>query len=156
MNETVKSPRVDLFYDDLKTILDKQMLTDNVINVVQKMLKRKFTDAMGLQDTLLGQSLTYDVYQNKPFAQIIHNGRYHWLALSTYGCQHGEIFVLDSKFNYSLSVQTKRRICALFNCQKKFITVTVVPVQQETGGEDCGLFAIAFIQYLLAEKKKTN
>ena len=32
MNETVKSERADLSFDDLKTISDKQMLTDNVIN----------------------------------------------------------------------------------------------------------------------------
>ena len=48
------------------------------------------------------------------------------------------------------------------SCQNKFITVTVVPVQHQTGGVDCGLFAIAFVlwficyclcTYVLAEKK---
>ena len=112
MNETVKSPRADLSDDDLKKISDEQMLTDNVINVLQKRLKRNFTDAMGLQDTLLVQSLTCNVYQNKPFVQDIHNGRYHWLFLSTYGCQHDEIFVLDNKFNiYWL----KRKIQLMFH-----------------------------------------
>ena len=80
MNETVKSPRADLSGDDLKKISDEQMLTDNVINVLQKRLKRNFTDAMGLQDTLLVQSLTCNVYQNKPFVQAIHNGRYHFFS----------------------------------------------------------------------------
>ena len=85
------------------------MLTDNVINVLQKMLKKQFPDANGLQDPWLGQLLGYQIYQNTPFVQvIIHNGRYHWLALSTYGCKQGDIFVLDSKFNYSLSMQTKK------------------------------------------------
>ena len=45
MNEGVKSPRADMF-----------------------------PDVMGLQGTLLGQSLTYDIYQNKTFVQVIHNG----------------------------------------------------------------------------------
>ena len=56
MNKTVKLPSADLSYDNLKTISNKQMLIDNVINVLQTMLKQKFTDAMGFQDTLLGQS----------------------------------------------------------------------------------------------------
>ena len=129
------------------------MLTDNAINVPEKTLKRKFTNVMRLRDTLLGQSLTYDVYQNKPFVKVIHNGWYHWLAITTYGYQHGTIFVLDSKFDYSLLVQTKLQICALMNCHNKFITVAVVLVQQQTGGVDCGLFAITLIQYILAEKK---
>ena len=88
-----------------------------------------------------------------PFVQVIHNGWYHWLAFTTYGYQHREIFVLDSKFEYSLLVQTKLQICALMYCHKKFITVAVIPVQQQTGCVDCGLFAITFIQYILAEKK---
>ena len=84
------------------------MLTDNIIDVLQKMLKKQFPDASGLQDPLLGQLLTYQIYQNTPFVQVIQNGRYSWLAFSTYGCKQGEIFVLDSKFNYSLSIQTKK------------------------------------------------
>ena len=75
MNKTVNLPRADLSKDDLKTISDKQMLTDNVINVLQTMLKQKFTDAIGLQDILLGQYLTYDIYQNKSFVQVTHNGQ---------------------------------------------------------------------------------
>ena len=39
------------------------------------------------------------------------------------------------------------------NCQNTFITVTVVPVQQQIRSGDCGLFTIALIQYILAEKK---
>ena len=42
------------------------MLTDNVINVLQRMLEQMLTNAMRLQDTLLGQSLTYDVYKKNP------------------------------------------------------------------------------------------
>ena len=43
------------------------MLTDNVINLFQKMLKQVFVDAMGLQDSVRGQNLSYDVYQHRPF-----------------------------------------------------------------------------------------
>ena len=40
------------------------MLTGNVINLLQKMLKQVFVDTMGLQYPVRGQSLSYDVYQN--------------------------------------------------------------------------------------------
>ena len=43
------------------------MLTDNVIDVLQKMLKKQFPDANGLQDPLLGKLLSYQIYQNTPF-----------------------------------------------------------------------------------------
>ena len=88
------SPREEL------SVSDNQMLTDNVINLLQKMLKQVFVDAMGLQDPVRDQNLSYDVYQNRPFVQVIHNRRYHWSALSTYGCKEREMYVLDSEFNY--------------------------------------------------------
>ena len=43
------------------------MLTDNVINALQKILKTQFPDAFGLQDPLLGQLLNNQIYQNTPF-----------------------------------------------------------------------------------------
>lgn len=46
------------------------MPTDNVINFLLKMPKQKFTEYTRLQDTLFGQSLTYDVYQKKPFYKL--------------------------------------------------------------------------------------
>ena len=155
VDKIVTSPREKLSFSDLKTILGSQMLTDNVINLFQKMLKQVFVDAMGSQDSVRGQNLSYDVYQNRPFVQVIQNGRYHWLALSTYGCKKGEIYVLDSKFNYVLSLQTKRQICALLCCRQKGIKVKIVLVQQQAGAVDCGLFAVAFIQYISEKKNPT-
>ena len=49
VDKIVTSPREKLSYSDLKTISDCQMLTDNVINLLQKMLKQVFVDAMGFQ-----------------------------------------------------------------------------------------------------------
>ena len=125
------------------------MLADNVIDVLQKMLKKQFPAANGLQDPLLGKLLSYQIYQNTPFVQVIHN----CLTLSTYGCKQGEIFVLDNKFNYSLSIQTKKQICALLHCLLKTIQVTILPGQPQIRGGDCGLFAIAFLQSILSCKQ---
>ena len=58
-------------------------MTDKIIKALQKMLKKQFPDANGLQDPQLGQLLNYQIYQNTPFFQVVHNGLYHWLALIT-------------------------------------------------------------------------
>ena len=43
---------------------------------------------------LLGQLLSYQIYQTTPFVQVIHNGCYRWQALTAYGCKLGEIFFI--------------------------------------------------------------
>ena len=53
----------------------------------------------------------------------------------------------------SLSIQTQKQICALLHCPLKNIQVTILPVQQQAGGVDCGLFAIAFLQFILSCKE---
>ena len=47
-SEFSKSRTINHSKEDLKTISNKQMLTDNVINVLQKMLKKQFPDVNGL------------------------------------------------------------------------------------------------------------
>ena len=41
-----------------------------------------------------------------------------------------------------------RQICSLLNCALNSITVKSLPVQQQTGGVDCGLFPIAFLEFI--------
>ena len=55
-----------------------------------------------------------------------------------------------SLFHGKLSQQTKRQICSLMNCKKPKIVVNVL---QQNNGVDCGLFAIAFVQFLMYYKK---
>ena len=56
VDKIVTSPREKLSFRDLKTISDSQMLTNNVVNLLQKMLKQVFVDAMGLQDPVRSQN----------------------------------------------------------------------------------------------------
>ena len=58
--------RCSLKYSDLKEILDNRMLNANIINAVQKMLKKQFSQANGLQDLVLGQTLNFSVNRNLP------------------------------------------------------------------------------------------
>ena len=76
-SEFSKSLATNLSKEDLKKISNKQILTDNIINGLQKIFKKQFPDANNLQDPLLGQLFSYQLYQNAPFFQVVHNGLYH-------------------------------------------------------------------------------
>ena len=144
---TTTTPRVGK--EDMECITNNRMLTDNVIFALQKILQKQHPQANGLQDPVLGQCLTFNVYKDTPFVQVLHNGNYHWLAVSTYGCQSGEVFVMDSLFRGRLTQHTQKQICSLLCCKESLMKVKVLPVQQQTNGVDCGLFAVAFVQYIL-------
>ena len=53
------------------------MLNDNIVNTVQKMLKKQFTEANGLQDPVLEPGLNFQVYRSIPFVQVLHDSRMH-------------------------------------------------------------------------------
>lgn len=80
--------------------------------------------------------------------KVIHNGNLHWQAISTIGCKKGEVILLDSLFHHRITIQTQRQICCLLNSSLGSIIVKSIPVQQQTGGVDCGLFAIAFLEFV--------
>lgn len=144
--------RTVLSHNDLKDISGKRMLNDNVINVFQNMIKRKFPNVGGLQDTVLGQTLNFRIYRSMPFVQVLHDGNLHWIAISTYGCKPGEVHMMDSMFRGKVADHTKTQICSIINCCEDQLKVKVIPVQQQKNGVDCGVFALAFAYHTVATK----
>ena len=110
-NLSQRTPRVNLTVGDLSDLLHNRMLNDNIIQTFQQMLKIQYPDANGLQDPVLGQALSFAVYQTTPFVQVLHDGSLHWVAISTYNCKEGEIFLMDSMFRGRVAHKTKRQIC---------------------------------------------
>ena len=94
------------------------MLSDDIINALQNMLNWEYPDVTGLQDPVLGQTLQFKVINESPFVQVLHTGSLHWVAISTFGCNNGEVFNMDSLFHGRLSQNTKRQICSLMKCNK--------------------------------------
>jgi Ulp1 family protease len=129
---------VDLSHKDLLEISNGEMLSDKVINSFQHLMKTQY-NANGLQDTVLGQTLHYQIYRSEPFVQILHDGRIHWVVISTYGCNPGEVNLLDSLFNGRIADHIKRQICANLNFTGDQLKINVIPVQQQTNGVDCGV-----------------
>ena len=124
------------------------MLNDSVINSFQQMLKSQYIHANGLQDPVLGQGINFAICRNVPFVQIVHDGNLHWVAISTCGCNPGEVFLIDSLFNGRIADHTKRQTCSIVNYDQAVLKIIALPVQQQSNGVDCDVFAIAFISYV--------
>ena len=66
----------------------------------------------------------------------------HWVTVSTISCPPGVINVYDS-MHLGASTNLKKVIADMLFSDKKSISIRTVHIQQQTGGSDCGLFAIA-------------
>ena len=60
---------------------------------------------------------------------------------------------MDSMFRGRVAHQTKCQVCSILNSNKKELKIVALPVQQQANAIDCGAFALAFIHYILSEKK---
>ncbi|XP_047124564.1 uncharacterized protein LOC100210608 isoform X2 [Hydra vulgaris] len=130
-------------------IVKGEMLNDNVIHFCQRMMSIQFNIDVGLQDPIKGKVMSFDPCPSKPFVQILHDGNIHWVCITTYDCKPGEIYIFDSLFHGLISIETKRQICSILHCSQKKIVIKVLPVQQQTNGVDCGLYAIAWARQVL-------
>ena len=153
-HDTVEeSPRCLLSFNDLKLVSNKRMLNDTVVHAAQKMLQLQFPDANGLQDPVLGQTSSFEVFKNRPF-QVLHDGNVHCVAVSTLNCNPGEVVLMDSMFHGRVNAKVQQQICAILCCSLDKIVIKALPVVgQQSNGVDCGIFAIAFIEHLLRTKK---
>ena len=78
----------------LKSISDHEVLNDTILHVYQGMIQCQYPETGGLQDPILGQKFSFSIYRSKPFVQILHDGNYHWIAISTYDCEPGEVYYI--------------------------------------------------------------
>ena len=115
-------------------------IDDGIINSAQQMLKQRFPEKNGLQDTLLSQQLQFVVARQNSVQ--IHNIGNHWVTTSS--DEQGSIHLYDSLVRYKLSSHLEQQIASIYRSNEKEITVSIRAVQQQRGGNDCGLFAIAF------------
>ena len=97
----------------------------------------------GFQPSTRGQTYTFEI-ETDDFIQILHNGRGHWLTISTIGAKDdAEVCIYDSMYP-SVSTIVKSQIAALLATKNKEIKMRFMDVQKQSGGYDCGVFAIAF------------
>ncbi|KAK8405867.1 hypothetical protein O3P69_001975 [Scylla paramamosain] len=145
---------------DRRDILGQCWLPDDVIDLVQEILQRRFPETSGLY--ACGAAFTMPPLQlgaTSPFLQVVNRsapqrlhsmadyGRQagtHWLLLSSYGAgRSGQLAVYDSMYN-SLYACTTAPVEQLQELYAPPPAAIMRPVQQQNDGHSCGLFALAF------------
>ena len=116
-------------------VVPPPLLTDDLINAAQGLLKSQFPHINGLQEVGLGQTLSFAI-QTEEFIQILHTGYCHWVTVSTIGCKDGEINIFDS-FPAALTSDLMNQIAALLATPKdtikvKYIDILKCKVAQQT------------------------
>ena len=151
-NQTPWLPELGLSTSD-RDVLHSPIgwLNDSLINAAQRLLKEVNPAMPGLQDVTLGLTWNFCVEPHE-FIQILHTGRGHWLVVSTIGVQHPVVQVFDSLYT-TASTTLKKQIATFLTTMKPSITLHFMDVQMQSGGSDCGLFAIAFATALVDGKK---
>ena len=109
----------------------------------QQLLQMAFPNMKGLQPSILGEMLTFDI-QKGEFIQILNVSNNHWIMTTSIGCQKGQVYVFDSLPSGDVPMRTKQQIATILCSEDKEITLRFPTVQIQQGGNDCGLFAIAF------------
>ena len=144
-----------LMFSDIQDLISHNMLTDNVINVGQELIKLRYPNVVGLQNVLLGSHLNFQKLYS-PFVQILHCGRQaHWILVSTINAPPSTVYVYDS-INQDVPVDSIPQICNLMNVSSDYLNVIVKPVQIQSNSVDCGLFALANALTLLNDSDPTK
>ena len=84
------------------TLRSGARLDDEIIAVVQNMLKRKYPAVGGLQSPSLGEKFAMEP-QAGEFVQVLNVSNNHWITISTIGCEMLAVNVYDSQHGYLLS-----------------------------------------------------
>ena len=79
------------------------------------------------------------------FVQIIHVGDSRWACISNNFCKKDKSHVAElfDSMHTEPGSTIKEQICTILRCEKPFLTIRVINVQQQKLGDSCGLFAIA-------------
>ena len=141
-----KRLKVDSLHDcDMeKNILDGNKLTGIPINKALGIIKQQFPNIQGLQSTLLQYKGRKSVTKDQ--VQVIHDRGDHWIVASNVGCKRKEVNIYDSVYS-SVNKETEKVVFNIFNGGSK-MTINMRPFQKQSGGADCGLFALAAVTAL--------
>lgn len=121
-------------------------LENTVIQQAHVLLKQVNPDIQGFQRPSLGPCHNFDKVHGD-FVQILHTGGNHWVCASSIGCEKGVVNLYGSLFNDVILDDLEQQVESLVG--EDFQGINVVPIQQQSNGSDCGVFAIAFATSLV-------
>ena len=124
------------------------MLTDESINLAQKLLVKQFPGISGLLGTCLGKMHQFGIILvYKPYIQLLHAGFMHWVCISNTetnkydNCTH---YVYDSLCKPKIMLDIVKQVASYSYHDKSTMSLLTRSVQQQKNGVDCELFSIAF------------
>lgn len=136
--------RRDLSSEDQTHITGNGVLDDRHIMLFQNLLHEKFPMVDGLLATSIGEAGQFPPMQSD-FIQILHTGTFHWVCVSNIGCKDKSTVNLYDSLYGGVTQHTKEQVASLLHCTSSdTIQIQVQPVQTQTNGIDCGVFALAF------------
>ena len=137
---------ISLTTDHKNSIRNGSLLDDQIIDVSQSIIKEQF-NVCGFQSSVNFQNIDNFAAEKQSFIQILFQGNLnsgHWLTVSSTHCKDSEINVYDSLNTGTVSSDVRRQICSLMKSEADSITINVQNMDKQTGGRDCGIFAIAY------------
>lgn len=108
----------------------------SIIHQAQVFLKKN-PNIEGFQRPTLGPCRSFDTVGGE-FVQILHTGGNHCVCLSSIGCAKGHVNLYDSLFHDVVCDDIEDQVRNLLG--EEFRKLSVVPVQQQLNGSDCGVF----------------
>ena len=119
---------------------------DDHIDHCQGLLLKQFPATKGLQNRMLFG--THDACNvgapDGEFLQILNMSGTHWLCASTVGCDPGIINLFDSLYTGSTTPQLLNELARMIHTDSPEMIINWQQCSKQVGGNDCGLFALAF------------
>ena len=140
---------LDLFESHRESLISGAWLNDQHMTAAMTLVKRSFPKIHGLQNTLRNKS-ERKCFSSQPEGSIqIHHSINHWVT-SCY--LDGKVKLYDFLYDRKdgLPEELQQQLKAIYSnaASKGRITVTLPMVQQQKGGQDCGVYAVACLFHL--------
>ena len=106
-------------------------LTDESINLAQKLLAKQFPGISGLMDTCLGKMHQFGIIPlDKPYIQLLYNGSMHWVCISnmeTNKYDNGTHYVYDNLCNPKIILDIVKQVASYSYHDKSTMSLLTGP-----------------------------
>ena len=108
-------------------------------------MQKQFSELNGLQNPIFGEMLSFKMQRKtNHLCRSCMVVKLHWIVISTFRCNTGEVCYTDSLFKGIIADHTKQQFCVILNYELKHVKTNVLPIKQQSNGVDCGVSALAF------------
>ena len=132
---------------DISILNNTEWLTDSIIDKAQGLLTKQFPDIDSLQSVCLLQSAQSQGSIGSAcgsWVQIINVSASHWITATNVNSPPDTVLIYDSLFSRKATETLVEKICVLnYFMSSTFLDIQIMDMQRQSGGDDCGLFAIA-------------